>query len=185
MDSTFIPPNKTNMDTTVLEMGAIAWALDKFRHYTAGAPLVKIYCDSASTVNALKKNISQINDPVQLKLIQIISRYNIEPIHIPRNQNCHADLLSKHPRLPASQLPPFILNALDLASPICHVEIYNVSANLDVSVNTDIRLDFLEEQQQKDQIYQEIFEAIQVGTLGTKLDDNHPIKEVNLQISGL
>ena len=83
MDSTFIPPNKSNMDTTVLEMGAIAWPLDKFHHYTAGAPLVKVYCDSASTVNALKRDISQINDPVQLKLIQIIWRYNIEPIYIP------------------------------------------------------------------------------------------------------
>ena len=153
------------MDTTVLEMGAIAWALDKFNHYTAGAPLVKIYCDSASTVNALKKDISQINDPVQLKLIQIICRYNIEPIHIPRSRNCHADLLSKYPLLPASQLPPFLLNALELSSPICHVDIYNISSNLEVSVNTDIRLDFLEEQQQTDPIYQEIFEAIEKGVL--------------------
>ena len=44
MDSTFIPSNKSNMDTTVLEMGAIAWALDKFHHYTAGAPLAKVFC---------------------------------------------------------------------------------------------------------------------------------------------
>ena len=32
MDSTLIPPNKSNMDTTTLEMAAIAWALDKFHH---------------------------------------------------------------------------------------------------------------------------------------------------------
>jgi hypothetical protein len=173
------------MDTTALEMAAIAWALGKFHHYTAGAPLVKIYCDSASTINALKRDMSKISDPIQLKLIQIISRYNIEPIHIPRSLNCHADLLSKHPLLPASQLPPLILNALDLASPICHVEIYNMSSSLDVSVNTDIRLDWLEEQQQKDPIYQEIFEAIRVGMREDKLDINHPIKELNLQLSGL
>ena len=185
MDSTFIPPNKSNMDTTALEMAAIAWALNKFHHYTAGAPVVKIYCDSASTINALKRDMSKISDPIQLKLVQIISRYNIEPIHIPRSLNCHADLLSKHPLLPASQLPPIILNALDLASPICHVEIYNISSGLDVSVNTDIRLDWLEEQQQKDPVYQEIFEAIRAGIIEDKLDSDHPIKELNLQISGL
>ena len=94
-------------------------------------------------------------------------------------------MLSKYPLLPASQLPPFLLNALELSSPICHVDVYNVSSNLEVSVNTDIRLDFLEEQQQTDPVYQEIFEAIGKGVLETKLDTNHPIKELNLQISGL
>ncbi len=173
------------MDTTALEMAAIAWALNKFHHYTAGAPLVKVYCNSASTINALKRDISKISDPIQLKLVQIISRYNIEPIHIPISLNCHADLLSKHPLLPDSQLPPIILNALDLASPICHIEICNMSSSLDVSVNTDIRLDWLEEQQQKDPVYQEILEAIRVGKVENKLDSNHPIKELNLQISGL
>jgi hypothetical protein len=121
MDSTFIPTSKANMDTTALEMAAIAWALNKFHHYTAGAPVVKVYCDSASTVNTLQRDMSKISDPIQIKLVQIISRYNIEPIHIPRSLNCHADLLSKHPLLPASQLPPIILNALvvaPLASPI-------------------------------------------------------------------
>ena len=133
MDSTFIPPHKANLDTTILEMASIAWALDKFHVYTVGAPLVKIYCDSASMVNALKKDISQINDPMKLKLIQIICRYNIEPIHIPRSRNCHADLLSKHPLLPASQLPPLILNALDIDTPLCHIELLNATSNLEVS----------------------------------------------------
>ena len=82
MYSTFIPSHKANLSSTVLEMGAIAWGLEKFHLYTAGAPLVKIYCDSASTVNALRKNIMEISDPIQLKLFQIISRYNIELIYI-------------------------------------------------------------------------------------------------------
>merc|ERR1712105_449527 len=185
MDSTFIPQSKLNMDTTVLEMSAIAWALEKFHHYTAGAPLVKVYCDSASTVNALKKDISQMNDPTQLKLIQIIGQYNIEPIFIPRSRNCHADLLSKHPLLPAAQLPPVILNAMDLSAPVCHVEIFNISSNLDVSVNTDIRLDLLEEQQQKDPVYQEIFEAVRAGTFEKDLHPDHPIKDLKLLMSGL
>ena len=55
MDSTFIPKHKANLSSTVLEMGAIAWGLEKFHLYMAGALLVKVYCDSASTVKALKK----------------------------------------------------------------------------------------------------------------------------------
>lgn len=72
IDSTFIPPHKANLNTTILEMAGIVWVLVKFHQYTAGAPLVKIYCDSASMVNALK-DISQIADPMQLKLILIIA----------------------------------------------------------------------------------------------------------------
>ena len=53
-------------------MAGIVWVLVKFHQYTAGALLVKIYCDSASMVNALK-DISQIADPMQLKLILIIA----------------------------------------------------------------------------------------------------------------
>ena len=53
-------------------MAGIVWVLVKFHQYTAGAPLVKNYCDSASMVNVLK-DISQIADPMQLKLILIIA----------------------------------------------------------------------------------------------------------------
>ena len=135
-------------------------------------------------VNALKKDISQISDPMQLKLIQIIARYNIEPIHIPRSRNCHTDLLSRHQLLPALQLPPLIINALEVM-PICHVDILNVISNLDVSVNTDIRLDFLEEQQQKDPVYHKNFEVVHAGSKLDTLGKLHPIQELKLDLSKL
>ena len=70
-------------------------------------------------------------------------------------------------------------------TPICHIDLLNVTSNLDVSVNTDIHLDFLEEQQQKDPVYQEIFEAVRAGTAIKSLDKSHPILELRLELSEL
>ena len=55
MSSTFIPPSKANLNSTTLELAAIAYSLVKFHHFTAGAPFITVYCDSASSVKILKK----------------------------------------------------------------------------------------------------------------------------------
>ena len=102
LDSVHIDPNKAFLHSTTLELGAIAWSLQKFHHVTAGAPLIKVYCDNSSTVKILQKNIALLSDPNHIKLVQIISRYNIQAHHIARGDNMHADLLSKHPSIPAS-----------------------------------------------------------------------------------
>ena len=74
-----------------------------------------------------------------------------------------------------------ILNALDAEAPVCHIDLMQVSANLGVAVNTDIRLEFLEEQQQKDPIYQEIMQAIGTGRPLKSLEATHPIIDLNLE----
>ena len=185
MDSTFIPLSKTNLDSTTLELGAIAWALEKFHYLTAGAGMVKVYCDSKSTVNILNKNISQLVDPYQIKFTMLISRYNISPIFIPRTKNTNADLLSKFPYLPASELPETIINALESSTAVCHVDILNISHNLDVSVNTDIRLDYLESKVADDTVYNKILKSIAEGIKLNKLDNQHPIRTLKLDLGAL
>ena len=49
---------------------------------------------------------------------------------------------------------------------------------MDISVNTDIRLDFLEEQQQTDPVYQEIFEAIKKGVIEKKTRYKSPYQRI-------
>ena len=56
-----------------------------------------------------------------------------------------------------------------------------VSANLGVDVNTEIWLDFLEEQQQKDPIYQEIMQDIGTGRTFESLEASHLIKDLRLE----
>ena len=69
LDSVHIGPNKAFLHSTTLELGAIAWSLQKFHHVTAGAPLIKVYCDNSSTVKILQKNIALLSDPNHIKLV--------------------------------------------------------------------------------------------------------------------
>ena len=64
MDSISIPKCEPNLSLTTLEMGAITWGLERFKDYTGKTPLVKVYCNSASMVRALKKMFTEITDPV-------------------------------------------------------------------------------------------------------------------------
>ena len=185
MDSTFIPRSKAILHSTTLELAAMAWALQKFHHYTAGAPNIKIYSDSAAAVAILKKDISDITDPYHLKLVQIITRYSITPIHILRAKNMHADLLSKYPWLPSSQLPHSIVNALESNMAVCHINLINVNDNHQVSVNTDIRLDFIEQQQKEDPTYNQILGAVEEGKKLHQLAADHPIKTLKLDLPHL
>ena len=61
------------------------------------------------------------------------------------------------------------------------MDILNTSPNLGISVNTDIRLDFLEEQQQKELVYQDIFGAVRLGVKLDALDSSHPVKALRLE----
>ena len=73
----------------------------------------------------------------------------------------HADLLSKYPWLPTSELPHSIVNALKSNTTVCHISIINPNNSHQVSVNTNIRLDFIEQQQKEDYEYNVIQEAVE------------------------
>ena len=112
----------------------------------------------------------------------MMSHYNIEPIHIPRMWNSHADLLSQYPCLPASELPPGLWNAFKAGVLTGHRDVLDTSPKLNISMNTGVRLEMLEAQQGKDSVYLEVLEVIRQGVKGDALDSSHPVKALKLEL---
>ena len=54
MDSIKVPKFKTNLSLVTRELGAIAWSLERFKHHTKQAQVIKVHCNNPATVKALK-----------------------------------------------------------------------------------------------------------------------------------
>ena len=53
MDSIKVPRYKSNLSLATLEMGAIAWGLERFKDHTKQAKVIKVYYDC--TVGCFRK----------------------------------------------------------------------------------------------------------------------------------
>ena len=71
MDSIKVPNFKSNLSLVTREIGEIAWSLERFRHHTKQAQVIKVHCNNPATVKALKKG----SQNTQTEIRKSYSRY--------------------------------------------------------------------------------------------------------------
>ena len=78
-----------------LELNALAWALQKNHCYINGAQSqIECFTDHKSLVNIENKDLSEVTNNRELKLLGSILPYNIKVKHIPADRKMFADALS-------------------------------------------------------------------------------------------
>ena len=59
MDSIKVPKFKANLSLVTRELGVIAWGLERFKHHTKQAQVIRVHCSNPATVKALKKRVTE------------------------------------------------------------------------------------------------------------------------------
>ena len=54
IDSIKVLKFKVNLSLVTRELGAIAWSLERFKHHTKQAQVIRVHCNNPATVKALK-----------------------------------------------------------------------------------------------------------------------------------
>ena len=183
IDSAVIPLAKRNIGSSLLELGAIAHALKRFHNYCMGSQDITVECDNDGACRILKKDFCDLRDPVVIALVSIIIRYDVNVYFVPGVRNTAADMLSRQPL--KVNMEKEVLAAMDTTRAICHLDVLCINNSMEVSVNSNIKLDFLERNSGDDEEYLQILEAVNKGTSPQNLDQTHPIKKWKLDMSGL
>ena len=92
-----------------MELNALAWALQKDHYYINGAQSrIECFTDHKSLVNIENKDLSEVTNNRELKLLESMTPYNIKVKHIPADKNSFADALSRLPSKNDTTPPPYI-----------------------------------------------------------------------------
>ena len=92
-----------------LELNALAWALQKNHYYINGAQSqIECFTDHKSLVNIENKDLSEVTNNRELKLLESMTPYNIKVKHIPADRHMFADALSRLPSKSDTTPPPYI-----------------------------------------------------------------------------
>ena len=91
------------------KLNALAWALQKNHFYITGAQTqIECFTDHKSLVNIENKDLAEVTNNRELKLLESITPYNIKVKHIPADKNTFADALSRLPSKIDTTPPPYI-----------------------------------------------------------------------------
>ena len=76
----------------------VAWALEKYKHFTLGCPNLYIAVDHRPLLKVLgDRHLEDISNPRLLNLKEKTLRYRFELVHVPGAQHKSPDAASRHP----------------------------------------------------------------------------------------
>ena len=152
---------------------AVCWALDHARYYCIGAPKIVIKTDHSPLKGLFKKDLSEIDNPRVVKLLEKTLHHNIEVQTVAGKDNAGADALSRMGCEDA--LAPDITRNFynSRESKVDKVRIKKVGGTRNVPLDLKI----IAEEASTSQTYREFLEAIKQGTNQNDLPNNHPGKE--------
>ena len=76
----------------------VAWALEKYKHFTLGCPNLYIAVDQRPLLKVLgDRHLEDISNPRLLNLKEKTLRYRFELVHVPGAQHKSPDAASRHP----------------------------------------------------------------------------------------
>ena len=102
MASRFLSEHESRYSTNEIELLAVVWSLEHFKHYLYGTELT-LQTDHRALLSALNENRG--NKTYQSRLTRWVDRllpFNFNLEHIPGKNMGFADYLSRHPK----NLPP-------------------------------------------------------------------------------
>ena len=107
--STVITKAQKNYSIYELELNALAWALQKNHFYINGAQReIEYFTDHKVLVNIENKDLAEVTNNRELRLLESITPYNIIVKHIPADKNTFADALSRLPSRNNTPPPDYI-----------------------------------------------------------------------------
>ena len=95
--STSLTPAQVNYSVTELEFIAVLWGLQKPAFYTKGDPSVTVYSDHSALTTLCKKELIKVENNRIINILEKLSDYNYEVVHLAGSKNQVADFVSRHP----------------------------------------------------------------------------------------
>ena len=95
MGATGLTPGQKNWSTFEIELLSVVWALEHARYYCIGAPKITIKTDRSPLKGLFKKDLSEIDNPRVVKLLEKTLHHNIEVQTVAGKDNVIADALSR------------------------------------------------------------------------------------------
>merc|ERR1712081_19270 len=95
MGATGLTPGQKNWSIFETELLCVVWALEHARYYCIGAPKITIKTDHSPLKGLFKKELSKIDNPRVVKLLEKTLHHNIEVQTVAGKDNAAADALSR------------------------------------------------------------------------------------------
>merc|ERR1712081_161928 len=95
LGATGLTPGQKNWSIFETELLAVVWALEHARYYVIGAPKVTIRTDHSPLKGLFRKDLSEIDNPRVVKLLEKTLHHNLEVQTVAGKDNAGADALSR------------------------------------------------------------------------------------------
>merc|ERR1712081_26155 len=154
-----LTPGQKNWSTFKIELLSVVWALEHARYYCIGALEITIKTDHSPLKGLFKKDLSEIDNPRIVKLLEKTLHHNIEIETVAGKDNSAADALSRM-GCNDSLAPDVTRNFYNVReSKVDRVRIRKVGGTRNVPL--DLKL--IAEEANQSQTYKELLEAIREG----------------------
>ena len=95
MGATGLTPGQRNRSIFEIKLLAVCWALNHARYYCINAPQIIVCTDHSPLKGLFRKDLSEIDNPRIIKVLEKTLHYNVEIQHVPGKDNAGADALSR------------------------------------------------------------------------------------------